>query len=109
MGKQDSKAAEAVVTSAEGRPASAELPTVDEHFARAFPASPKGRAHADRWKHAAAAALHGWAAHQHHAGGPMRLSVTDYAAALEAACQHPLTPHQAALSPHSSRAMKRST
>jgi hypothetical protein len=112
MGKQDSKAAEAAVTSVEERPAPAavaELPTVDAHFARVFPASPRGRPHADGWKHAAAAALHGWGAHQHHAGGPMRLSGTDYAAALDAACKAPLTPHQAALSEYSPRAPKRST
>lgn len=53
------------------------------------------------WTHAAAAALHGWAAHAHHAGEPIRLSEADYDAAL-AAVQGEGNPkaHRAAMSPH---------
>lgn len=53
------------------------------------------------WSHAAAEALHGWASHTHHAGGPMRLSEADYDAAL-AAVQAEGNPkaHKPALSPH---------
>lgn len=54
-------------------------------------------------RHAAAAQLHGWALHAHHAGEPMRLSEADYRAALEAAspAKGNGVPHKAALSKHS--------
>jgi hypothetical protein len=54
------------------------------------------------WQHEVAAVLHGWAAHAHHAGEPMRLTRADYESALKAAAPdkgNP-TPHPAALSPH---------
>lgn len=37
------------------------------------------------WQHAAAAALHGWAEHEHHEAAPIRLKVGDYKLALLAA------------------------
>lgn len=37
------------------------------------------------WQHAAAAALHGWAEHEHHEAKPIQLSADDYKAALLAA------------------------
>lgn len=37
------------------------------------------------WQHSAAAALHGWANHEHHEAKPMQLSREDYNAALLAA------------------------
>lgn len=56
------------------------------------------------WPHEAAAMLHGWALHEHHAGTPMKLSRADYEAALKAASQTDsrgeYQPHVAALSPH---------
>lgn len=36
------------------------------------------------WQHAAAAQLHGWHAHAHHAGEPIRLTKQDYEGALKA-------------------------
>jgi hypothetical protein len=59
---------------------------------------------ADAWKHAAAAALHGWGEHAHHEGKSMELSADDYAAALKAV-EGPgpsgdYEPHKAALSKH---------
>ncbi|HMI91568.1 MAG TPA: hypothetical protein VK509_09410, partial [Polyangiales bacterium] len=57
-------------------PTPASKATVDVHMARLG---------GDLWKHAAAAALHGWAEHAHHEGKPMELSADDYAAALKAA------------------------
>lgn len=69
-----------------------------------FPTSARGTPHPDGWKHGAAAALHGWLLHEHHAGEPMRLSEADYRAALDAAsnlsAEGGYTPHDAALSPH---------
>jgi len=64
------------------------------------------------WQHAAAAQLHGWNAHEHHAGSPIQLSRADYEAALAAASAPVATlmpngltrtvyePHKPALSPH---------
>jgi len=77
-------------------------PTVGEHAARL----PKG----DAWKHAAAAAMHGWAEHAHHAGAAFRCSSEDYAAALKAA-EAPgksgrYEPHKPALSEHGARAKR---
>jgi hypothetical protein len=37
------------------------------------------------WQHAAAAGLHGWTEHEHHAAEPMRLAAAAYKAALVAA------------------------
>lgn len=42
------------------------------------------------WQHNAAAALHGWAEHEHHEAKPMHLSAEDYRAALLAA-SNPVT------------------
>lgn len=75
-------------------------------------ARPKPRP-AYSWQHAAAAQLHGWGLHEHHAGAPILLSQADYEAALKAA-EAPVTlpadgnrqaitvyvPHAPALSPH---------
>lgn len=36
------------------------------------------------WRHNAAAALHGWGAHEYHAGAPLELTLADYEAALKA-------------------------
>lgn len=66
-----------------------------------FPDSDRGRPHPDRFKHGAAAALHGWDLHAYHTGEELRLSEADYDAALTAAMStsHELVPHDAALSP----------
>lgn len=53
-------------------------------------ASVNGQAPADgeySWQHAAAAALHGWAEHEHHAGEALKLSAEDYKKALLAASE----------------------
>jgi hypothetical protein len=72
-----------------------------------FPASELGQPARDAWKHAAASALHGWAAHAYHQGEPLKLSKEDYEAALQAATtlkeqdgRPTYLPHPAALSPH---------
>lgn len=39
------------------------------------------------WQHTAAAQLHGWGAHEHHAGAPIQLTRDDYEKALEAASE----------------------
>jgi hypothetical protein len=39
------------------------------------------------WQHAAAAQLHGWGLHEHHAGQAIELSLDDYKAALLAAAE----------------------
>ena len=49
-------------------------------------------------EHAGAAALHGWNAHAHHAGEPMKLTREHYKAALDAVPN--ARPHLPALSPH---------
>lgn len=46
------------------------------------------------WEHSAAAAMHRWASHEHHAGAPIQLTAKDYTAAIEAAKTG--TPHPAA-------------
>jgi hypothetical protein len=51
----------------------------------------------DRWKHAVAEQLHGWGAHEHHAGKPLQLTEADYQAAL-AAAEGGSEPHAGALS-----------
>jgi len=85
-------------------------PTVADHVARMFPANHRTRApHPELHRHAAAAALHGWAQHEHHEAGPMALSAEDYDQALKAAAKLPKAedgkrptykPHLPALSPH---------
>lgn len=65
------------------------------------------------WRHAAAAALHGWAQHAHHEAEEIQLEQADYEAAL-AAASAPSTdpalepgqylPHPAALSKHAGHA-----
>ncbi len=56
------------------------------------------------WQHNAAAALHGWDAHAHHAGEPIRMTAKAYRNALRAASspdeRGEYLPHDAALSPH---------
>lgn len=56
------------------------------------------------WSHAAAAALHGWASHEHHASEPMKLAEADYDAALKAVTEPGESgqsrAHKPALSPH---------
>ncbi len=56
------------------------------------------------WEHESASVLHGWKLHEHHAGEPMKLSRSEYEAALKAAgitnSKGDYTPHPAALSPH---------
>lgn len=56
------------------------------------------------WQHNAAAALHGWDAHAHHAGEPIRMTAKAYRNALRAAAAPDALgeylPHEAALSPH---------
>jgi hypothetical protein len=76
------------------------LRTVDEWEAEFFPKSPRGRIHAEAWKHSAASALHGWTLHAHNNGAPLQLSRSDYEAALTAAMTlvgHSYRPHAAAL------------
>ena len=58
------------------------------------------------WQHGAAAALHCWDLHEHHAGGPLLLTESDYLAALKAAEGPSYKPHAAALSPHAPWAPK---
>ena len=92
---------------------------VSEWARKKFPPSRTGRTHHELYKHAAAAALHGWEEHAYHSGKPMTLSERDYDAALKAACElvppagkakdgepplrHRYRPHAAALSPHHPR------
>lgn len=66
-------------------PVRAELRAPDEWADALFPVDRKGRRPSDYWRHAAAAALHGWGAHAHHEGAAMSLSRDDYEAALAAA------------------------
>ncbi len=65
-------------------------------------------------EHKAAAALHGWNDHQHHAGEPMSLTDEDYLEAIEAAKRPPqgtnkLRPHQPACSEHCPHAFMKAT
>lgn len=56
------------------------------------------------WQHNAAAARHGWEAHAHHEGAPMRMTAKAYRNALRAAAnpdaRGDYAPCDAALSPH---------
>jgi len=58
------------------------------------------------WQHGAASGLHCWELHEHHAGGPLMLTESDYLAALKAAEGPQYKPHAAALSPHAPWAPK---
>jgi|SRR5690606_33851215 len=63
-----------------------------------------GKAKTLSWQHAAAAQLHGWALHEHHAGKPIALTRAEYEGALKAATspcpkKRRYLPHHAALSP----------
>lgn len=85
--------------------AEAEVRTPDEWRAAVFPLSRSSfgpaRNHPDEWRHHAASAIHGWAAHEHHAGEAMALTEADYRSALDVASGNPpYRPHAAALSPH---------
>lgn len=108
MAKNESEAAVAVATKAPERAAPA-TKTPEQWKAVAFPASgKKARPHVSLWQHNAAAALHGWAKHQHHAGAPMQLTGEDYFAALVAASEPTgkagdYVPHPAALSPYAGK------
>lgn len=73
--------------------------TPEEWSRLTFPPNDKGRQPYSVWKHAAAAALHGWSQHAHHEGAPMQLSAADYAAAI-ATVTSGGKPHAAALSKH---------
>jgi len=64
--------------------------------AQLYTVSDNGRAHADLWKHGAAAALHQWAAFEHHTGAAMLLARNDYEAVIAAACKPNPQPHAAA-------------
>jgi hypothetical protein len=78
--------------------------TPDEWRALCFPPKNKrGLQHDFAWQHGAAAALHMWGHHAHHAGAPIQLSGADYYEALVAASTPTKTgdyrPHHGALSP----------
>jgi hypothetical protein len=80
------------------------LGTPSEWRAANFPAAPSGRPHPERWRHAAADALHGWTYHEHHYAGEVKISEADYKAALQAASAprgqgNHYEPHAAACSP----------
>jgi hypothetical protein len=81
---------------------------VDKWRDELFPRQTRGRPHPDAWKHAAAATLHDWPLHQHHAATPMELTRADYEAALAASestdASGAYVPHPAALSEFSSKA-----
>ncbi len=104
MSKADKAAAAAAETAPSVPAAVTQAP--EEWAAQAFPpvGAKRDRNHPSLWQHAAAAALHGWAEHAHHAGAPMRLSAEDYFAALVAASepdtQGNYRPHPGALSRH---------
>jgi hypothetical protein len=58
----------------------------------------------DAWKHACAAAAHGWQEHAYHEGKPLQLTAADYDAALAAAADGKL--HERAASKHLARVAK---
>lgn len=66
-------------------PQNTELRAPNEWADVLFPAGDNGRQHPARFKHGAAAALHGWDLHQYNTGEPMKLSRADYEAAIQAA------------------------
>lgn len=55
--------------------------------------------------HSAAAVLHGWSEHQHHAGGPIEITEDAYRAAIKAVDVSPCKPAEAALSPHKGKGL----
>jgi hypothetical protein len=65
---------------------------------------PRMVSHPNFWQHKAAAALHGWADHAHHAGAPIQLTAEQYFGALvavtEPAPDGNYLAHLPALSPH---------
>ena len=78
--------------------------TPAEWAAQCFPAGTRGMPHPKLWQHKAAAALHGWGDHEHHAGEPIKLTGEEYYGALVAASE-PATDgnylaHLPACSPH---------
>lgn len=88
---------------------SEELKSPEEWQEILFAPQSSGRPHPERWRHGAAAALHGWLEHAHHELEPMLLSQSDYEAALTAASEfaegtQSYAPHPAALSPHAAYA-----
>lgn len=104
---KESEAAQAAATKAPVH-AAPETKTPEQWKLVAFPAGgkKKNRPHERRWQHDAAAALHGWTTHAHHAGAPMQLSGADYYEALVAASEPKsgrYVPHPAALSPHAGK------
>lgn len=85
-----------------------------ERAAFAFGGQPRA-ATVYSWQHEAAAQLHGWKDHAHHANEPFRMTRLDYEAALKAAAdpvQDERTgvtdyqPHRAAMSQHAPAAKK---
>ena len=64
---------------------------ISEHLQANYPG-----AHPELWKHASAAALHGWGQHEHHMAVEKRLSDEDYQKAIEAA----LKPVKGSYKPH---------
>lgn len=61
-----------------------------------FPATDTGRLHPDRWKHSAAAAMHGWGYYVERTGKQVQLTAADYDAALDSASGSTFKPHPAA-------------
>lgn len=61
-----------------------------------FPSSDRGRMHPDRWKHAAASQLHGWAAYEARTGKQVQLTAEQYQSAVAAVSGNEFTAHQAA-------------
>lgn len=122
MSKDSAKQGDAPVhPEAAAKPDADGLATPEEHAAatgnvstvKPFVSRLNGKSTARKafsWQHNAAAALHGWAAHAHHEGQPIRLSREAYLAALKAAeAPVPISasskvtdyvPHAAALSKH---------
>lgn len=61
-----------------------------------FPAGATGRGHDDAWKHAAAAALHGWWGYAARVGAPFLMDRAAYEGALAAASGNTFVAHAAA-------------
>lgn len=74
---------------------------VSEHCAERYAPSKPGATHPELWKHAAAAAMHGWAQCAHHEAREMELTDADYSAAIDAgqvlSARGIPTPHKPAL------------
>lgn len=80
MAKKDEDA----ITVSMGKAAS-ETGTPEEFVVAEYPEATDGKPHPDRWKHEAAASLHGWAEHAHHSGASFRLTLKQYKDAIAAA------------------------